>query len=39
MSGEDIRSRFPRSLDFLALASRMDPQGKFRNPFLDAWMD
>ena len=30
-----LRSRYERLPDFLALARKYDPQGKFRNEFLD----
>jgi xylitol oxidase len=30
-----IAPLYPRFDDFRALALRMDPEGKFRNPFLD----
>jgi xylitol oxidase len=30
---EDLRSRYPRLPDFLALMRRLDPSGKFRNAF------
>jgi xylitol oxidase len=33
--GADIRARYPRLADFVALADRLDPTGKFRNGFLD----
>ena len=35
LSGQEIRSRYPKMADFQALARRYDPQGKFRNVFLD----
>lgn len=35
LSGQEIRSRYPKMADFQALARRYDPQGKFRNAFLD----
>jgi xylitol oxidase len=31
-----LRARYERLADFLALARRYDPEGKFRNEFLDA---
>ena len=31
----DLRSRYERLPEFVALARKLDPQGKFRNPFLD----
>ena len=35
MAPSVLRSRYERLPDFLALARKYDPQGKFRNPFLD----
>ena len=35
MPGADIRAHYPRLADFVALADRLDPRGKFRNGFLD----
>ena len=35
MPGADIRARYPRLADFVTLADRLDPRGKFRNGFLD----
>jgi xylitol oxidase len=35
MSPSVLRSRYERLPDFLALARKYDPQGKFRNAFLD----
>jgi alditol oxidase len=35
MSPATLRSRYERLLDFLNLAKRYDPQGKFRNDFLN----
>lgn len=35
MPGAAIRSRYPRLADFMALADRLDPRGKFRNGFVD----
>lgn len=35
MRGADIRARYPRLVDFTALANRLDPKGKFRNGFVD----
>ena len=32
-SPEDLRARYPRLPDFLALTRRFDPSGKFRNPY------
>jgi alditol oxidase len=34
-SPEDLRARYPRLPDFLALMRRLDPEGKFRNPYTD----
>jgi len=31
---EEVAPRYPRAADFVALARRLDPTGKFRNPFL-----
>lgn len=36
LSPEVLRSRYERLDDFRALARRLDPGGKFRNPFLDS---
>ena len=33
---EDLAAAFPRLADFLRLAHRRDPQGRFRTPFFDA---
>ncbi|WIX77563.1 FAD-binding protein [Amycolatopsis carbonis] len=33
--GEALDLAYPRLADFRALAARLDPTGKFRNPFLD----
>ncbi len=30
----ELAPRYPRAADFVALADRLDPEGKFRNPFL-----
>jgi alditol oxidase len=35
MSPSDLRSRYERLGDFVQLARKYDPQGKFRNEFLD----
>ena len=35
MSGEVIRGRYPRLGGFVALAQRHDPEGRFRNAFLE----
>jgi alditol oxidase len=34
MAPETVRSRYERVTDFIALAERLDPQGKLRNDFL-----
>ena len=34
---DELRSRYPRFADFARLAEQRDPQGKFRNRFLD-WL-
>ena len=36
LSGGEIQARYPKANDFRALAQRYDPQGKFRNAYLDA---
>jgi xylitol oxidase len=36
MSPATLKSRYERLPDFLQLAKRFDPQGKFRNDFLNA---
>ncbi len=33
-----LRARYERMDDFLALAARLDPDGKFRNGFVDRWL-
>jgi len=35
MPAADVQAAFPKMADFRALAQRYDPQGKFRNDFLD----
>lgn len=35
IAAEDLESRYPRLPDFRGLLERHDPQGKFRNEFLD----
>jgi xylitol oxidase len=35
MSPVELRSRYERLPDFVALAKKLDPQGKFRNKFLE----
>ena len=37
--GADLRRRYPRMDDFVALASRCDPDGRFHNAFLDRLLD
>jgi xylitol oxidase len=34
-TAEELAPRYPRMADFRALANRLDPNGKFRNEFLD----
>ena len=34
---EEVRGRYPRWDDFRALARSLDPRGKFRNDFMDAY--
>lgn len=34
-TADELAPRYPRMDDFRALANRLDPQGKFRNAFLD----
>lgn len=38
MPAADIQSRYPRLGDFRALVTRHDPQGKFRNAFIDEFV-
>lgn len=38
MAPADIARRFPRLTDFRALVREFDPDGKFRNPFLDEYV-
>ena len=33
---EDVVASYPRAADFAGLLERFDPEGKFRNPFVDA---
>jgi alditol oxidase len=33
-----VRSLYPRLPDFARLAARLDPEGRFRNPFVDAFV-
>jgi xylitol oxidase len=35
MSPADLHSRYERLPEFIALAKKYDPQGKFRNDFLN----
>jgi len=35
-TAEELAPRYPKMADFRALAARLDPNGKFRNAFLDA---
>ena len=37
MAPETVRARYPRWDDFRALARSLDPAGKFRNDFMDAY--
>jgi xylitol oxidase len=37
MTPEAVRARYPRWEDFRALARSLDPAGKFRNDFIDAY--
>ena len=37
MSPGEVRARYPRWDDFRALAHSLDPQGKFRNDFMDRY--
>ncbi len=36
MAPEEVVASYPRAGDFAALMERLDPAGKFRNPFVDA---
>jgi xylitol oxidase len=38
MDAAEVRVRYPRLADFRALATRLDPAGKFRNAFLDEFV-
>ncbi len=38
MSGERVRTAYPRLGDFAVLLQRYDPDGKFRNAFLDRYI-
>jgi alditol oxidase len=35
MAPAQLRSRYERLPEFVALAKKLDPQGKFRNKFLE----
>ena len=35
MNSADLQSRYEKLADFVRVARKYDPQGKFRNPFLD----
>ena len=35
LGAEELRARYPRFDDFLALRDRLDPERLFRNPYLD----
>ena len=36
LDARQLRSRYPRMQDFVQLATKLDPKGKFRNDFLNA---
>lgn len=38
MSGEQVQSLYPRMADFRSLLREFDPQGKFRNAFVDRYL-
>ncbi|MGB6597916.1 MAG: D-arabinono-1,4-lactone oxidase [Candidatus Acidiferrum sp.] len=38
MSPQKLRSHYPRMPEFVALAKKLDPQGKFRNDFLNTYI-
>jgi xylitol oxidase len=38
MPAADVRARYPKLADFRALATRLDPGGKFRNAFIDEYV-
>jgi xylitol oxidase len=38
MDATKIQSRYPRLADFRELANRLDPQGKFRNDFVEKYL-
>ncbi|HVG00927.1 MAG TPA: hypothetical protein VND68_13895 [Chloroflexia bacterium] len=38
MPAAQVQARFPRLPDFRRLLETYDPQGKFRNAFLDAYI-
>jgi xylitol oxidase len=33
-----LRARYPKVPEFIELAGRYDPEGKFRNPYLDTFL-
>ncbi|HEX7195550.1 MAG TPA: D-arabinono-1,4-lactone oxidase, partial [Candidatus Limnocylindria bacterium] len=35
MPGDEVRGRYPRMASFVELATRFDPEGKFRNDFFE----
>ena len=38
MAPDDVRAKYPRADDFRRLAAQTDPDGKFRNDFLDRYL-
>ena len=38
MPAAEVMARYPRLGDFRALATRLDPGGKFRNAFIDTYV-
>ena len=38
MPAPTVQSRYPKLGDFRALATRLDPDGKFRNAFIDRYV-
>jgi len=38
LSPNDVRTRYPKMTEFQALATTLDPTGKFRNAFVDRWV-
>ncbi|MFN8568416.1 MAG: D-arabinono-1,4-lactone oxidase [Kouleothrix sp.] len=38
MPAAQVQARHPRLADFRALLRQYDPQGKFRNPFVDTYI-